>query len=108
MADLRDLQRRAGEWHRARFPGALQEHVALALCAEAGEVADAVVGAAGFYAVARGDVLKESADVCVALFALLDRWYPEADLLGAIAAKLDRLTNPRSGHRAALTEGIPQ
>jgi len=88
-------------WHRARFPQAQLVHVALKLAEESGEVASAVNSLeGGDYG--DGDVMAELADVVICAMVIAGRWFPEADILAAVATKLDVLTNPASGHRSAL------
>jgi NTP pyrophosphatase (non-canonical NTP hydrolase) len=102
---MRGLQRQIGEWHRARFPEAGREHVALKLCEEAGEVARAINGDCGKNsATGYGATPQEVADVIIAALVLMDRWYSEYDLTTLIENKLEALTTP-GAHRASLIEG---
>ncbi len=98
-----ELQRRAGAWHRSRFPEAEQHHVALKAIEELGEVAEAVNAIAGVNSATANGALSvpaEAADVVIALMVLLDRWHT-ADLLVEVATKLLVLEDPGSGHRSA-------
>lgn len=107
-----ELQRRAGAWHRARFPEAEQHHVALKAVEELGEVAEAANAIAGVNSATANGALSvpaEAADVVIALMVLLDRWHT-ADLLTEVATKLLILEDPGSGHRSAarrVSSGSP-
>lgn len=94
------LQSQVGSWHRWRFPEAQREHVGLKLCEEAGEVARAINADVGHNsATGHGNVPEEAADVLISLLVLLDRWYPETDLLAEATKKLSILLDSTSGHR---------
>jgi len=98
-----DLQRRIGDWHRARFPEAEIENVALKLSEEAGEVARAVNGQVGKNsATGGGSVPDEAADVVIAAMVLVERWCPGVDVLQAVENKLTTLTDPESGHPSSV------
>lgn len=90
MSDLQDLQERAGAWHLRRFPDALEEHVALKVCSEAGEVADAVIDQAGHNRNRNGDIVYESADLLNAILALVGRYHSSADLLTVASEILEK------------------
>lgn len=90
-------------WHEARFPAAQREHVALKLCSEAGEVADAINGEVGTTsATGKGNVGEEAADVFIALTVLLGRWYPGVDLMAEVAKKVLILETPGAHKSASL------
>lgn len=102
MTDFQHLRDQIVAWHTKRFPAAQREHVALKTAEEVGEVASAInadIGANS--ATGKGDIAQEAADVIITLMVLMGRWYPEKDLMKEVAAKLDILTDPNSGHRAA-------
>lgn len=99
------LQDRAAAWHAARFPDARPYLVIIKTMAELGELADAVIAAAGTSSAAgkEGDgVLGEAADVLITLLVLAGRW-DGGDLLAVTEAKLARLETP-GAHRASLKE----
>lgn len=96
------LQEDAGAWHRQRFPEAQMEHVALKIGEEASEVGKAINGLAGKNSASGGgDVGEEAADTLIAIFVLLDRWFPEIDLIEEVRKKLRTLTTPGS-HPASI------
>lgn len=100
---MNDLQLRITEWHKARFPDAEVAHVALKLGEETGEVQSGVNALVGKNsATGDGDLVGEAADVVICAFVLLGRWGGGEELLEAVEQKLAILTNPNSGHRAAL------
>jgi NTP pyrophosphatase (non-canonical NTP hydrolase) len=102
---MSDLQARVAEWHRRRFPEAKMYHVAIKAMEEMGEVAQAVNGEIGTRDAPErrgGSVAEESADVVIALMALVDRFTYKGDLLAEVERKLAKLTDPNSGHRSAL------
>jgi NTP pyrophosphatase (non-canonical NTP hydrolase) len=105
VTTIDDIADRAAAWHRARFPLARPEDVALKLAEEMGEVAAAVLAD---HASARmnsrgGNVPAEIADVVITAMALLRRWY-DVRLSIAVLAKLAILEDPASGHRSAALE----
>lgn len=103
MKSFLALQKRAGSWHRKRFPNARLELVALKLFEEGGEVASAVLADIGQNsATGDGDVIVEAADVIICLMVLLDRWFDSSDVLAEVDRKLDILNDPTSRHRSAL------
>ena len=102
MSDLISLQQRVALWHQLRFPAADETLVALKAAEEVGELASAVLAKEGRNATTgEGDVLGEAADVVIALMVLIGRWSGD-ELLDAVERKLAILTDPASGHRAAL------
>lgn len=108
MADLSTLAAVAVCWHKARFPNARMEHVALKLCEEAGEVARAVNGEAGMNsATSGGDVGAEAADVAIVLLVLLGRWFPDRVLTDEVERKLLILLDPNGGHPACALPVLP-
>ncbi len=98
------LQQRVAEWHARRFPEATMLHVTIKMAEEAGEVASAVLAADDDdgRSTGRGIAWEEAADVAVCLMALLGRWFPDRDLMAEVERKMAVLTDPLSGHRAAL------
>jgi phosphoribosyl-ATP pyrophosphohydrolase len=97
-----DAQDWAVEWHKSRFPLAEIVHVALKLCEEAGEVGSAVNALVGVNsATGKGDVVKECADVVIAVMVIMGRWFPEVSLLDEIEAKLRELATP-GAHPASV------
>lgn len=103
LSDWDALAQRARAWHEQRFPNAKPEHVTLKACSEMGEVADAInalVGTAS--ATGKGDVGEESADVMISLMVLIERWYPEIDVMHEVAAKLTILETPGAHKSASL------
>lgn len=100
--DIAQIEKRATDWHRVRFPEAQMEHVALKVCEEAGEVAKAINGVSGMNsATGGGEVGAEAADVIVSLVVLLGRWFPYVSLAAEIDKKLTMLETP-GAHRASL------
>jgi hypothetical protein len=100
-----DLQAQVGEWHAQRFPKAKAGHVYLKAVSELGELGDALLGAdvdREEEEPATGDVLGEAADVVMTMLALIGRFLPDADLLGAVWAKLGILTDPDGTHRSSI------
>jgi hypothetical protein len=105
LTDFLCLQPVAADWHARRFPKAKAGHVALKAQSELGELADALLGDdedRRDEEPATGDVLGEAADVVICLLALIGRWYPGADLLGAVEAKLLVLVDENGTHRSSL------
>jgi NTP pyrophosphatase (non-canonical NTP hydrolase) len=103
-----DLPARIVAWHTARFPAAQATHVGLKLCAEAGEVADAIVGDSGVNSgTGAGDVGAEAADVFIALTVLLGRWYPDVDLMAEVERKVRLLETPGAHKSSAIEGGLP-
>ena len=101
---MSDLQERAANWHRQRFPDADQYHVALKSMEELGEVAEALNSEAGRKSATAtaGDVVAEAADVIICMLVLVGRWRV-ADLLDAVDRKLVTLETA-GAHRASLLE----
>jgi hypothetical protein len=98
------LQVAVADWHKRRFPQAKTGHVMLKVMAECGEVADALSGEEDprTTSTGDGDVLAEAADTVLALLVLIGRFYPGADLLGAVWAKLAILSDPDGVHRSLI------
>jgi L-alanine-DL-glutamate epimerase-like enolase superfamily enzyme len=94
---------RVPAWHEKRFPGASSVQMALKMCTEAGEVADAVLADTSQegYDTGKGDFGSEAADVIICLLALRGRYYPTVDLMAEIHHKLTMLETP-GAHRASL------
>lgn len=98
-------QRRAGYWHRHRFPNASAERVLLKAGEELGEVMSAWNAMAGTdSATGHGgsseDFVNEMADVVIALLVAADRW-TEHSLSDAIERKLSLLMTP-GAHKASI------
>jgi NTP pyrophosphatase (non-canonical NTP hydrolase) len=97
------LQKRVATWHVQRFPTLTIVNSALKASEEVGEVCKAVNGQ--FEALQfrpTGDILEESADVVIALMAMIERFCGGADLLTAVEKKLAECMDPSSGHPIAV------
>jgi NTP pyrophosphatase (non-canonical NTP hydrolase) len=103
MAVVNSLQRRAGDWHRKRFPICSAEDIVLKAMAELGEVADAILasGRDASHPERAGQVLAEAADVVVTMLALCGR-AGHGDLLQAVSVKLAILETPGGPHPGSL------
>lgn len=98
------IQKLCGKWHEQKFPLATDIEVALKSCEEMGEVAQEVLGDSSnnSFPERGGHTPEEAADVAICLFILLERYYPGRDLLEEVQKKMDIMTDPNSGHRAAI------
>lgn len=98
------LQQLCGKWHKQKFPLATNIEVALKAAEEMGEVAQEVLGDSSnnSFPERGGHTPEEAADVAITLFVLLERFYPGRDLLKEVQKKMDIMTDPTSGHRAAI------
>lgn len=99
-----NLQQRVARWHATRFPGAGPFEILGKATEELGEVANEVNERCSADAGYDGDgsgMEGEAADLVIVLMALVGR-FGNGDLLDFVEAKLAVLTDPESGHRAAL------
>jgi hypothetical protein len=99
------LQDAVADWHKRRFPKAKKGHLALKVCAELGELAEALLNDDPDLSTHRfppPSILAEAADTTLVLLALVGRFYPGADLLGAVWAKLAVLDDPDGVHRSSI------
>lgn len=96
VTDIELLVERTVNWHKARFPEAIAERVAMKGTSEWGELMDAILGQTAFTgsSTGKGEVDGEGADVLICLAVLFGRYFPEIDLLTAWEKKLDILTTP--------------
>lgn len=104
---ISELQQLATKWHTQRFPDAIVFEVTTKAAEELGEcAAEVLIDKAGSMNLkerpASTQAPAEAADVVLSLMVLLGRWYPGYDLIEEVAKKLDKLTDPNSGHRAAI------
>lgn len=100
--DFEALSQMAAGWHVQRFPAASSAELGLKLAEECGEVCRAINSDLAVNSDKRDtSVVEECADVLIVMMALLGRWYPMVNLLDEVTKKLDILTDPASGHRAA-------
>lgn len=92
------LSNLALRWHLTKWPEATELEVAMKLCEESAEVGK-IVNSGG----TRGDIGQEMADVLGVLVVLWLRYHPELNLFAEWQKKLEILTDPNSGHRAAVS-----
>jgi hypothetical protein len=104
-SELLNLQAQVAAWHARRFPKAKAGHVCLKATVELGELAEALLDGDEAVSTHRSpppDVVAEAADVAITVLALIGRFYPRADLMGAVAAKLAILDDPDGTHRSSI------
>lgn len=101
------LQELVTRWHTQMFPDAIVFEVTTKASEELGECsAEVLIDKAGSMNLKEKplntNAPAEAADVVICLMALLGRWYPGYDLMEEVAKKMLKLTDPNSGHRAAM------
>lgn len=101
------LQEPATRWHTQRFPDAIVFEVTTKASEELGEcAAEVLIDKSGTMNLKERPLTTnapaEAADVVLSLMVLLGRWYPGYDLMEEVAKKINKLTDPNSGHRAAM------
>ena len=104
---MNNLQELITKWHTQRFPDAIVFEVTTKACEELGEcVAEVLTDKATAMNLKEVPLMTnapaEAADVVIALMVLLGRWYPGYDLMDEVRQKMNKLTDPNSGHRAAM------
>lgn len=93
VAPPRGLQVRAGTWHARRRPHSSPYRHAVKAMSTMGELAEALDYAAAnpFVPSRNRRVVGAAVEVVVAMLVLIGRWWPDEDLLGAVAERLDQI-----------------